>query len=380
MPFKSKNTRVAFSVTNCICHDQRVMKIAGTVKCLGCDITIIGRKSGDCCNSDSVPFRTIRFWMIFKRGFLFYSFYNIRLFVFLLFNRFDLLVSNDLDTLLPNYIVSKLKSLPLVYDSHEYFTGVPEIQNRPFVRWVWKSIEKSVFTRLKHVMTVSDSIARLYESEYGLKPATVRNCSMKTEQIIAFSREELEIDPNHLLLILQGTGINIDRGGDELVDAVNITDNVSLLIIGTGDQIEYLIEKVSHLGLTGRIKFVKKLAWNMLMRYTRSADAGLSLDKNSNLNYNFSLPNKLFDYISAGIPVIATDLPEIAKIIHEYKCGILIPEANAEEISKAIKELRDNKDLLSELKRNSAIASESINWENESKKVEEFYRSVIDNL
>ena len=78
-------------------------------------------------------------------------------------------------------------------------------------------------------MTVSDSIALQYEKEYGLRPLTVRNCSARTGDIIPFSREELEINPDHLLLILQGTGINIDRGGEELIDAVNITDNVSLL-------------------------------------------------------------------------------------------------------------------------------------------------------
>ncbi|MGA2824455.1 MAG: glycosyltransferase, partial [Bacteroidales bacterium] len=196
------------------------MKIAGTVSSLGCDITIIGRRSGDCCNSDSVPFRTKRFRMIFKRGFFFYKFFNIRLFVFLIFHKYDILVSNDLDTLLPNFLVSKLKRLPLIYDSHEYFTGVPEIQNRPFVKWVWKSIEKSIFPYLKHVMTVSDAIALQYEKEYGRKPVTVRNCSMKTEQIIPFLRKELEVNPDHLLLILKGTGINADRGGVELIDAV----------------------------------------------------------------------------------------------------------------------------------------------------------------
>lgn len=372
-----KNPRVAFSVTNCICHDQRVLKIAQTVRSLDCDITLIGRKSSDCCSLDSVPFKTYRFRMIFKRGFLFYAFFNVRLFGFLLLHRYDLLVSNDLDTLLPNYLVSKLKHVPLVYDSHEYFTGVPEIQDRPFVRLVWKTIEKSIFPRLKHVMTVSDSIANQYESEYGFKPVTVRNCSLDTEQIIPFSREELEINPDHLLLILQGTGINIDRGGEELIDAVSLTDKVSLLVIGSGDQFEFLIGKVSQMGLTGQIKFIKKLEWKELMRYTRSADAGLSLDKNSNMNYNFSLPNKIFDYISAGIPVIATDLYEISKIVHEYNCGILISEPAPEEISKAIIKLRDNKDLLTELKHNAAIASETVNWENESLKVMELYRSVL---
>ena len=374
---KPKNTRVAFSVTNCICHDQRVLKIAETVRNLDCDITIIGRKSNDCCISDPVPFRTHRFRMIFKRGFLFYAFFNIRLLGFLLLHKYDLLVSNDLDTLLPNYLVSKLKHLPLIYDSHEYFTGVPEIQDRPLVKWVWKRIEKLVFPGLKHVMTVSDSIAHQYESEYGLKLLTIRNCSIKTEQIIPFSRKELEINPDHLLLILQGIGINVDRGGEELIDAVSLTDKVSLLVIGSGDQFGFLIEKMTKMGSANQIKFIKKLEWKELMRYTRSADAGLSLDKNSNMNYNFSLPNKVFDYISAGIPVIATDLPEIAKIVHEYNCGILISEPSPEEISKAIIKLRDNRDLLAELKHNATVASETLNWENESKKVVELYRSVL---
>jgi glycosyltransferase involved in cell wall biosynthesis len=254
---------------------------------------------------------------------------------------------------------------------------VPEIQYRPLVKWVWKRIEKFVFPGLKHVMTVSDSIASQYESEYGLKPLTVRNCSIKTEIIIPFSREQLEIDPDHLLLILQGTGINVDRGGEELIDAISLTDKASLLVVGSGDKFGFLIEKVSRMGLIGQIKFIKKLSWKELMRYTMSADAGLSLDKDSNMNYNFSLPNKLFDYLSAGIPVIATDLPEIAKIVHEYNCGILISEHFPEEISKAIIKLRDNRDLLTELKHNAAIASETLNWEHESLKVIELYRSVM---
>jgi glycosyltransferase involved in cell wall biosynthesis len=318
--------------------------------------------------------------MIFKRGFLFYASFNVRLFGFLLLNKYDLLVSNDLDTLLPSYLVSNLKHIPLVYDSHEYFTGVPEIQDRPIVRWVWKRIEKYIFPRLKHVMTVSDSIANQYKSEYGLTPLTVRNCSIKTEQIIPFSREELEINPDHLLLILQGTGINIDRGGEELIEAVSLTDKVTLLVIGSGNQFEFLIKKVSQMGLTRQIKFIKKLAWKELMRYTRSADAGLSLDKNSNMNYNFSLPNKIFDYLSAGIPVIATDIPEIAKIVNRYNCGILISEPTPERIGRAIIKLRDEKDLLAGLKHNAVIASETLNWENESLKVEELYRSIINNL
>jgi glycosyltransferase involved in cell wall biosynthesis len=181
-------------------------------------------------------------------------------------------------------------------------------------------------------------------------------------------------------LIFQGAGINRDRGGEELIDAIAITDNVSLLVIGSGDKYEVLIENASKQGLTDRIRFLPKLPWNDLMRYTKAVDAGLSLDKNSNLNYKYSLPNKLFDYISAGIPVLATELPEITKIVTEYKFGILISEPSPGEISKALKVLRDDRQLLSELKRNSALASESINWENESLKVAELYRSILNQI
>ena len=374
----ANKTRVAISVTNCICYDQRVLKIAETVSGLNCLITIIGRKSGDCCKSGSISFRTKRFRMIFNKGFLFYKFFNIRLFFFLLVHKFDLLVANDLDTLLPNFLVSKLKHLPLVYDSHEYFMGVPEIQGRPLVKWVWKTIEKHLFPGLKYVMTVSDSIAMKYENEYGIRPVTVRNCSRSADRILPYSREEIGINKEDLLLILQGTGINVDRGGEELIEAMSRTEKTSLVIVGSGNLLDFLKSKVAMQNLSSRVKFLPKMEWEELMRVTKSADAGLSLDKDTNINYRYSLPNKLFDYISAGIPVIAGELPEVGKIIRENNCGIILPEVSPEEIAKAIRELKEMPELISELKKNAVLASESINWEQESLKVVEFYGSVLE--
>jgi glycosyltransferase involved in cell wall biosynthesis len=373
-------SRVVFSVTNCICFDQRVQKIAATVSSLGCEITIVGRHLGDCCESDTVPFRTHRLKMIFKRGFLFYKFINIRLFFYLLFNRFDVLVANDLDTLLPNYLVSKLKQLPLVYDSHEYFTGVPEIQNRQFVKWVWTTIEKRIFPHLKFVITVSDSIAEEYEKQYGIKPVVVRNCSSSSDGIEPYSRSELGVHEDHLLLILQGSGINIDRGGEELIETVSRLEKVFLIIAGSGDVIEILKEKTIILNSFDRIRFIRKLPWMEMMRYTKSADAGLTLDKDTNANYHFSLPNKLFDYISAGIPVIAGNLPEVKKIIDEYSCGICIPSVTPEEIGKAIIRLRDDRILLNNMRLNSVTASESLNWDIERRVANDFYIKVLNDI
>lgn len=380
MPSESHKTKIAFSVTNCICFDRRVQKIAASVSKLDCEVTIIGRKLGGCCDSDSVPFNTHRFRMIFRRGFLFYKFINLRLFFYLLFHDFDILVANDLDTLLPNYLVSKLKHLKLVYDSHEYFTGVPEIQDRPFVKWVWTTIEKSIFPRLIYVTTVSDSIAEEYARKYGIRPLTVRNCAESSGHIIGYSHEELGICMDDLLLILQGTGINTDRGGEELIDAMATTDGISLLIVGSGDVVPALKKKAADLKLNSKIKFIPAKPWNEMIRYTKSADAGLTLDKDTNLNHSFSLPNKLFDYISAGIPVIAGNLPEISKIVEKYKCGIIVLAITTEEISNAIKRMKADRNYLEKLRQNAVIASKDLTWERESEKVVGFYSSILKQL
>ncbi len=369
--------RAAFSVTNCICFDQRVLKISETVSKLDIEITIIGRKLGECCGKNAVPFRTKRFNMIFRKGFIFYSSINLRLFFYLLLHRFDILVANDLDTLLPNYLVSKLKHLPLVYDSHEYFTGVPELTGRPFVKWVWKTIERSIFPHLKYVMTVSDSVAAQYENEYNFKPAVVRNCSKQSGSIRGFSRQELKINGHDLLLVFQGGGIHMDKGGEELVEAIHRTENVSLIIVGSGDILHVLKKMVADRHLSQRVRFIPKVQWEELIRYTKSADAGMCLEKDTNLNYRFSIPNKLFDYISAGIPVITGTLPEIKKIVEENGFGLIIPDITPEEIICAIIKLRDNPDILKELKKNSIRASKILNWENESKKVTNFYQNIL---
>lgn len=372
-----KKTGVVFSVINCICHDQRVQKMAEVASEFGCDITLTGRRTGDCCKEDKVHFRCVRFRMIFHKGFLFYTFFNIRLFFYLLFHSYDLFVSNDLDTLLPNFLVSRLKRKPLVYDSHEYFTGMPEIQGRHFVKWVWKTIEKRIFPHLKYVITVSDSIAIQYENEYGIRPITVRNCSRSSAGIKGISREETGVKPDDFLLILQGGGINIDRGGEELIEAVSNMDGVSLIVAGSGDVLPILKRRVQELNLSDRVKFVPKMPWHELMRYTKSADAGLSLDKDTNRNYRFSLPNKLFDYISAGIPVIAGNLPEVTAIITKYDFGIIINEITPESIISAITRLKNERQLLNKLKQNSGNAFYDLSWEKESEKVRKFYERVF---
>ena len=148
----------------------------------------------------------------FTKGGLFYAEFQVRLFLKLLFecNRNSVLLANDLDTLLPNFLISRFFGIPLVYDSHEYFCGVPEIQGR-WVKRVWLGIERFVFPRLQHIWTVNESIANLYEQDYGKRPQVFRNIS-PVPDIQSRSRAELGLPEGVKIAINQGSGMNVDRG------------------------------------------------------------------------------------------------------------------------------------------------------------------------
>jgi glycosyltransferase involved in cell wall biosynthesis len=366
---------VILSVSNDIVTDQRVLKMAGEISSLDANVTIVGRRLPWSLEIEDLTFNIVRFRMWFKKGFLFYKFLNIRIFFYLLFHRANLLVANDLDTLLPNFLVSRLKKIPLVYDAHEYFTGSPELQNRRLVRGIWKQIERLTLPRIKHMITVNGSIAALYQAEYGVNPVVVHNFSRRWLGEPA-SREELGISQGELLCVIQGTGINRDRGGRELIEAVSTLDNVHLLIIGRGDEYSALKDKVYKTGMLDRVTFLPVMEWSDMMSHTAMADVGLSLDSSVSLNYQNSLPNKIFDYMQAGLAIVSTDMKEITPIINQRGCGIIIERASEEIISGAISSLRDDPGKLKKYKEGSIISSNEYCWDSEAETVKKFYSGL----
>lgn len=366
MPSERRSLRIVSVATNCLCYDQRVLKSAALFQSRGWHVTLAGRYNcASCGKTDSPLFNYRRFRMLFNKGFLFYAFFNTRLFFFLLFRKADIMLSNDLDTLPAARLASVFKNSKLIYDSHEFFTGLPELNGREGVKAVWKFLERISIRGADFVITVSSPIASLLEKEYGVSPLVVRNLSPSSDGIKPFSKKELGFEESSLVLIIQGTGINIDKGAEELVHAVSSTVNTCLIVAGSGDVVEALKEEVSRLGLSERVVFVPKLPWHEMMRYTKSADAGMVLEKDTNLNYRFSLPNKLFDYISAGIAVVAGNLPEIAEVVEKSGCGIIIPQISVQALSEALNILEKDREKLHNLKVASRKAFELYNWDTE---------------
>lgn len=360
--------RAIVSVTNDLATDNRVARTCGVLAELGYEVLLVGRKLPGSLPLER-PYRTRRMGLLFNKGPLFYAEYNLRLFCLLLFSRCTLLFSNDLDTLLPNYLAARIRRKELVYDTHEFYTEVPELVGRPRVRAVWLAMERRIFPKLKHVITVNGSIAAAYKERYGNEVQVVRNIPVPRELPPAPTRQQLDLPADKRVLVMQGAGINVQRGAEEAVLAMKELPDCLLLVIGGGDAWPLLQRLVKEHGLGDRVRLLGKMPYARMMDHTRNADLGLTLDKDTNLNYRFSLPNKLFDYLHAGIPVLATDLPEVAAIVRGHECGVVLPAADPAAIAGAVKSLVADPARYAALRKNATFAARELDGEKEAAKL-----------
>jgi glycosyltransferase involved in cell wall biosynthesis len=374
MPLKPKTAIV--SVINDLVTDQRVARTCVLLTESGYHVIQVGRILPGSPPLPQKPWKMHRMWLVFKKGPLFYAEYNLRLFFFLLFRHTNLLFSNDLDTLLPNFLIHKIKRIPLVYDSHEFFTETPELTNRPLVRSIWLGLEKRILPRLRYVMTVNESLAAIFSRKYGIPVLSIRNVPPRQEMPQKSDRGTLGLPARKNIILLQGSGINIHRGAEELIQAMAFLHETILLVIGGGDVIDTLKNMALQPDIDGKVIFLPRMPREELMRYTASVDLGLSVDKDICPNYHFSLPNKIFDYIHAGIPVLASALPEIRKIVEGYGVGRCIHSHIPQALAHDIRSMLNDKAMLETYRSNCLKSREILCWENEKKPLVQLYESL----
>lgn len=366
--------RVIVSVINDLVTDQRVNKSCLTLQKAGYEVLLVGRKQRKSPPMDERPYASHRMKLLFEKGPCFYAEYNIRLFFFLLFHRANILLSNDLDTVLPNFFVSRMKGIKMIYDSHEYFTETPELIHRPKVQRVWKRIEEFAIPKLDEMITVCDSIADLFHEKYGVKVHVIRNIPPQKALPPKGDKAELGLPLDKHLLVLQGSGINIQRGAEELVQAMQYLDDCHLMIIGGGDVLPILKQMVIDLNIADRVRFLPRMSYANMMAYTQNAELGFCLDKDTNLNYRFSLPNKLFDFIQASVPIVASHLTEIEKIIRRYDIGSFIENHDPKTIAATIQDALSDAERYGKWKQNLTVAAQDLCWENEEKALLAIYQ------
>ena len=326
-------------VSNDLAHDQRVEKTCQTLEKEGWEIFLLGRRL-----QDSSPLETsrlhYRFKLPFQRGVGFYATLQWAMFWKLLWLPYDAIWANDLDTLLPGSLMKFLRRKPLIYDSHEFFTEAAGLTGRPFQRGVWLALERWLFPRTESVITVNDAIADAYLERYPKgksgRPLVVRNMPIARPK---HEREdgvwnEYNIPCQRPIIILQGAFLDKDRGVREAVQAIRAVANGILVVVGAGEEFDWAKGQLDS--AKGRLFCLPKLSFESLRKLTASADIGLSLDRGVHGNYWMSLPNKLFDYIHAGIPVVVSPMPEVQRVVENWRIGEVIDSHEPVSIANAI--------------------------------------------
>jgi glycosyltransferase involved in cell wall biosynthesis len=273
--------RIILAVTNDLHTDQRMHRVAQSLGKLGATVTLVGRLLPYSTPLTARSYKTFRLKLLFKKGFLFYANYNLRLFFYLLFSKADIIVSNDLDTLAACFTAAKIKGTTIVYDSHEYFTEVPELLNRKFVLSIWLLIEKLFLPHIKFSYTVNESLAHIYAQKYKISMEVVRNLPLKSYNNNVSKALNF---PGKKIILYQGS-LNIGRGLDMAIDAMQYIESAVLVIIGEGDISNQLRQRSLDLNLNAKVTFTGRIPLDQLYPYTCSAYLGLSLEENAGLNY-----------------------------------------------------------------------------------------------
>jgi len=357
----SKKKKAIICTVSELATDYRLHKLSKTLKEAGFDSTFVCRKK-----NGHLPFKkddapVIYMNTIWEKGPLFYLLFNLRIFIYLLFHKADLIVSVDLDTLTGCGIAKQIKRTRLLFDSHEYFPEVPEIQNKKWIKNIWLTAEKWFVPRVDIGTTVCQPIADIYKTKYYKNFIVVRNAPMMNR---INNHNFVHRQANKTFTILYQGAVNYGRALKQLIEAMKYIPDSRLLIVGDGDlfnELKPLVEQQKNkITLTGKVPF------EQLPNFTQQADLGIALLENIGLNNYYALPNRLFDAIQAQLPMLGINFPEIEQFITENNFGKIIQNIEPKTIANAILEIKNNPMQIEQWRKNASLAQQKISWENET--------------
>ena len=374
------------AVTNDLVTDRRVLRHAEALREGGYEVECVGKRE--------LGVRA-------RRGWMFYAECNVRLLLWLLRRRMEIVWANDTDTLMGCYVATRVKNLclrlrgakgervRLVMDAHELFPEVPELIGRERVKRVWEWIEKRMMPKCDARLTVCQSIADYYRKRYGVEMTVVRNVGKRKVESGKWKTEsgewkvesgkwktesgEWEVERGKRMLLYQGA-VNKGRGVDWAIDALEWLDDCELVVAGGGDLLEEMKDYAAGKPWAERIRFLGRLMPEELERLTARASVGLVMLEDMGLSYHFALPNRIGDFVAAGVPMVVSDLPEMSRVVREYGVGEVIEEPRDERYETRVKGLAEAVERVLAREWTEAdfeAARRDMDWEKEKRKLME---------
>lgn len=373
---------VILSVTNDLSHDQRVHKMALTLLKHGYRVHAVGRQRRGSLPLSQRPYATTRLPMWFQQGKLFYLEFHVRLFLWLLRRPASILTANDLDTLLPNYLVAFLKQQSLVYDTHELFTEVPELIHRPVTQGMWLALERWLFPRVRRISTVGVQIAAVYRQRYGQPMRVIRNLPPyrspeEVQQALARPAPPEAQADERPAVIYQGH-IKSGRGIELMLAALQHSTRFQLWIVGGGIRYEEMRTLAGKLDVADQVRFWGLRPFEELGDISPRAALGLSLEDPEAANTRLSSPNKLFDYVQARIPVLVANLPVHRQVVETYGVGEVLAKRDPAQLAAQIEAMLADEARYKHYQANTHAAAQALCWEAEEPKVLALYEAEPD--
>jgi len=280
-------------------------------------------------------------------------------------------------------IIGKLgkENIKLIYDSHELWSQASNNITMPkSLLYIQNSIEKKVIKKCDSIITVSPSIVKYLKKVYNLQksPILIRNIpflykNVKKEKLF---HKQFKLDETKKILIYQGV-ISKGRGIEKLIEAMkSVDEKIVFVVLGNGSMVESYKKYVKELNLENRVYFHPAVSPDVLVKYTASADLGVSMIKNICLSYYYSLPNKMFEYIQAEIPVLCSNYPDMEDIVTNYRVGEVTNPDDDNNIATAINKILSDNKMYKVYVDNCINAKEELNWQCESEKLIKLYQSL----
>ncbi|MEO5682060.1 MAG: glycosyltransferase [Chitinophagaceae bacterium] len=360
--------KICLTVTTDLTYDQRMIRICTSLADAGYGILLIGRKKGNSLPLAPRPYRQKRLYTFFEKGKFFYIEYNIRLFCYLLTCQPDAFCAIDLDSILPVWMVARLKKKARVYDAHELFCEMKEVVTRPGIYRIWKKIEKTCVPSFTHGYTVNQPIAEEFKKMYGVDYKIIRN--------VPLLKPLLKPAADSKFIICQGS-VNEGRCFESLIPAMRLI-NIPLIICGDGNFMAQLKQLIKKYDVADKVILKGLVQPEELRTLTQEAWLGLSLFENNGRSVYLSLANRFFDYIHAAIPQLCSDFPAYRDINNQLPVALLIDDFSPENIARSINELAHNEQLYTQLCNNCMLVRQQLNWEKEKETLTLFYKKLFE--
>lgn len=290
----------------------------------------------------------------------------------------DVIHAHDLNTLRAGMIAKRRSGALLVYDSHEL--EAHRVRRNVFEGWQARWTERQWIRSVDRVITVSPSIGEVLARRYHLKlPTIILNVPIgQSSGARRDLRDEIGVSPDIPIVLYQG-GIVPHRGLEQLGEAAGVVGHCLVVMMGPDHGFGAVLDDhFRQFGVSDRIRKLPPVPPDELLSWTVGADIGVCTTIDTSLNHRLSLPNKLFEYIAAGIPIVASDLPELRRVVAGEQIGELCDPTDPKSIAAAIRRILDDPEKATNYRTNAQRAAETYNWDVEKKKLVALYEDMDD--